>query len=219
MYIQVVILRVEQVKPLPYEINIDEPQDIIQALVNEPGNPNLLAFGTYEEAKKRIELSIKLPQALSQGKKRVAKMKIVEGPLMLTEGNGEDEGDDFDNKDEESEKEEEEIVRKKGKVFITKTQKHTTAMFTMRTRKGKKESEPIFVRPTPTFEERMKQIRVGVGINNFKALKNETWTPAKKKEIEDWLWRRWVFGNTLLINLHLRSQQNYLLKTKSDGKA
>ena len=152
MYIQVVILRVARVKPLPYEINIDEDQDIIEALVNEPGDPNLLAFGTYEEAKKRIEL----PQALSRGKKRVAKMKTTEGPLMLTEGKGEDEEDDYDNKDEEPEKEEEEIVRKKGKVFITKPQKNTTAVFTTRKRKGKKESEPVFVLPAPTFEERLK---------------------------------------------------------------
>ena len=50
---------------MPYEINIDEARDIIEALVNEPPDPKLPSFGTYEEAKKRIELSIKLPQALN----------------------------------------------------------------------------------------------------------------------------------------------------------
>ena len=80
VYIQVVIPRVAWVKALPYEINIDEARNIIKALVNEPAHPKLPTFGTYDEAKKRIELSINLPQPLSQGKKRVAKMKTVDVP-------------------------------------------------------------------------------------------------------------------------------------------
>ena len=107
------------VKPLPYEINIDEAKDIIEALVNEPAIPNIPPFGTYEEAKKRIELSIKVPQAISRGKKRVAKLRTTEGPLMLTEGKGED--DESDESDES-----EKVVeppKKKGKVIITKPQK------------------------------------------------------------------------------------------------
>ena len=107
------------VKPLPYEINIDEARDIIEALVNEPADPKLPTFGTYEEAKKRIELSIKIPQAISRGKKRVAKLKTIEGPLMITKGKGEDEEDEPEDEEEESKKEEE-LVRKKGKVIITK---------------------------------------------------------------------------------------------------
>ena len=61
VYIQAFIPRVEWVKPLPYEINIDEARDIIKALINEPNDPKLPCFGNYEEEKKRIELSIKLP--------------------------------------------------------------------------------------------------------------------------------------------------------------
>ena len=48
-------------KPLGYEVNIDETKDIIEALINEPVNPRTAYFGTYEEAKARIELEIKLP--------------------------------------------------------------------------------------------------------------------------------------------------------------
>ena len=103
---------------------------------------------------------------------------------MLTEGKGEDEEDEPEDEEEESEKEEE-LARKKVKVFITKPQKKPTTMFTRRTKKGKKESEPMFVQSAPTFEDRMKQLRVGVGICNFKALKYETLTPTKQKEIED----------------------------------
>ena len=65
VYIQAVILRVTWVKPLPYEINIDEARDTIEVLVNEPTDPKLHAFCTYEEEKKRIEISINIPQALS----------------------------------------------------------------------------------------------------------------------------------------------------------
>ena len=75
VYIQAVIPRVAWVKPLPYEINIGEAKEIIEALVNEPTIPYIPSFGTYEEAKKRIELSIKIPQAINRGKKRVAKLK------------------------------------------------------------------------------------------------------------------------------------------------
>lgn len=61
------------VKPLPYELNIDEARDIIEALVNELAIPNIQAFGTYDEAKVRIELEIKLPQEISKGKRKIAK--------------------------------------------------------------------------------------------------------------------------------------------------
>ena len=133
VYIQAVIPRVAWVKPLPYEINIDEARDIIEALVNEPAIPNIPPFGTYEEAKKRIELRIKIPQAISRGKKRVAKLRTAEGPLMLTEGKGED--DEGESEDEEESEKEEEPPRKKGKVIITKPQKQPTTVFTRKTRK------------------------------------------------------------------------------------
>ena len=176
VYIQEILSRVAWVKPLPYEINIDEARDIIKPPINELVNPNLPAFGSYDEAKKRIELSIKIPQAIGRGKKRVAKLKTTEGPLMLTEGKGEDEEDESNEEEGESEKEEE-PPKKKGKVFITKLQKQPTTVFTRRTRKGK--SELVFVRSAPTFEERLKQLRVGARICNFKALKYETRTPVE----------------------------------------
>ena len=78
-------------------------------------------------------------------------MKTTEGPLMITKGKGEDEEDE----PKELEKEVE-PVRKKGKVIITKPQKPTTVVFTRRSKKGKKESETVFVQPPPTFEERLK---------------------------------------------------------------
>ena len=66
VYIQVVRPRVVWVKPLPYEVSIDETKDIIEALVNEPIDPKAPYFGTYDEAKTWIELEIKLPQVVTK---------------------------------------------------------------------------------------------------------------------------------------------------------
>ncbi|GLJ43221.1 hypothetical protein SUGI_0897380 [Cryptomeria japonica] len=159
------IPRVAWVKPLPYEINIDEARDIIEALINEPAIPNTPAFGTYDEAKARIELEIKLPKAITSTKRKAAKE---------TEETG-----------EESE-EEAETPKKKGKVVITKP-KLKTAVFTRRTRKGQKESEVVFRKPPPTFEEKLKQLEQGSGMSNFKALKYERRSDAEKMQIEELL--------------------------------
>ena len=71
VYIQVVRPRKVWVKPLPYEVNIDETKEIIEALVNELVDPKASIFGTYDKAKTRIELQIKIPQAINKGKRRI----------------------------------------------------------------------------------------------------------------------------------------------------
>lgn len=91
VYIQAVRPRIMWVKPLPYEVNIDETKEIIEALVNELVDPKVPIFGTYDEAKTRIELQIKIPLAINRGKKKVSKLKSTDVHLMITEGKGEDE--------------------------------------------------------------------------------------------------------------------------------
>ena len=59
--VQAVKPRIVWVKPLGYEVNIDETKDVIEGLKNEPVNHKATHFGTYEEAKARIELETKLP--------------------------------------------------------------------------------------------------------------------------------------------------------------
>ena len=54
-----------------YEVNIDETKNIIEALLNEPVDPKTTYFGTYEEAKARIKLEIKLPWVVNRGRKRI----------------------------------------------------------------------------------------------------------------------------------------------------
>ena len=174
VYIQAVRPRIAWVKPLPYEVNIDDARDIIEALVNEPVDPRQPIFGTYDQAKARIELQIKIPQAISKGKRRVAQLKSAVGPLMLTEGKGEDEAEA---KETESEKEEG-PPQKKGKVIITKPKRQPSTVFSRRTRQGKE--EPVLVKPTLTFEDRLKQLEAGASFTNFKALKFETRTEQEK---------------------------------------
>ena len=76
VYIQVVWPRIVWVKPLGYEVNIDETKDIIEALVNEIVDPKASYFRTYDEAKARIKLQIKLPQAVKKKKEEDRKTKI-----------------------------------------------------------------------------------------------------------------------------------------------
>ncbi|GLJ32529.1 hypothetical protein SUGI_0654540 [Cryptomeria japonica] len=127
--------------------------------------PNTPAFGTYDEAKARIELEIKLPKAITSTKRKAAK--------------------ETEETKEESE-EEAETPKKKGKVVITKP-KLKTAVFTRRTRKGQKESEVVFRKPPPSFEEKLKQLEQGSGMSNFKALKYESRSDAEKMQIEELL--------------------------------
>ena len=97
VYIQVARPRIVWVKPLSDEVSIDETKDMINALINKPDDPKIAYFGTYDEAKARIELEIKLPQAVNKGKKRIAKVKI-NTPLLLNEGKVEDEEEEDEEK-------------------------------------------------------------------------------------------------------------------------
>ncbi|GLJ26804.1 hypothetical protein SUGI_0522920 [Cryptomeria japonica] len=87
---------------------------------------------------------------------------------------------------EEESEEETETSKKKGKVVITKPKPKTT-VFTRKTRKGQKESEILFRRPPPTFEEKLKQLEQGSGMSNFKALRYENRSDAEKMQIKELL--------------------------------
>ena len=129
VYMQEVKPRVVWVKPLIYEVNIDDTKDIIEALLNEPIDPKAPYFGTCEEAKARIELEIKLPQVVNKGKKRIAKLRQASSTLLLTKGKGDDVEED---EVEEAKFEEEEPIRNTCKVIITQPTKSSTILFTRR---------------------------------------------------------------------------------------
>ena len=181
VYIQAVRPRIVWVKPLGYELNIDETKDIIKSLVNRPVDPKASYIGTYDEAKARIRLEIKFPKVVNKGKRRIKKMKLS-ATLLLTEGKDED----VEKVEDEEEFEKEETLKKKGKVIITKPTKPSTIIFTRRSRKkAKKGGDIIFNRPPPTFQDRLKELKDGASITNFKSLKYETRIDEKKKKIKD----------------------------------
>ena len=62
VHIQAIKPRIAWVKPLSYEINIDETRVIIEALLNEPVDEHENYFSMYEEAKVRIEAELKIIQ-------------------------------------------------------------------------------------------------------------------------------------------------------------
>ena len=81
VYIQEVKPRIAWVKPLGYEVKIDETKDIIEVLVNEPIDPKVSYCGTYDEAKARIELEIK-PSGSQQREKKDCKTEIKFTPFV-----------------------------------------------------------------------------------------------------------------------------------------
>ena len=52
--------------------------------------PKAAYFGTYDEAKARMKLEIKLPWVVNKGKRRIGKLKSC-STLLLTKGKDEDE--------------------------------------------------------------------------------------------------------------------------------
>lgn len=149
------------VKPLPYEVNIDETRDIIIALLNELLDTKDGHFGTYDEAKERIEVKIKIPQILKRGRKKVEEIRnkcenffeATKSPLALIEGKGEDVEEDKketeqgkqkekptkDTEVEKEEKEEEEEKKSSKKRRVTKkTPKVIAPTFVSKTTKSKR---------------------------------------------------------------------------------
>ena len=77
--------------------------------------------------------------------------------------------------------------KKKGKVTITKPPKPSIVVFTRRSKKkaDKEGGDIIFSQPPPKFKEKLKALRGGASMANFKALKYETRTKEEQKQIED----------------------------------
>ena len=131
------------IKPLEYEVNIDDTKDIIEALPIKLMDPKTTYFGTYEEDKVRIELEIKLPKVGSMRRKMIEKIikntKQLGSPLILTRGKGDDIEDENKEEDvEEEDLEEEKPPKKKGKIIITNPAKSSPIVFTRRSAKSKR---------------------------------------------------------------------------------
>ena len=97
-FIQVVVPKVKWLRPLGYEINVDEASTTIIALLVEEIDKSVKIFGNYDVMKSKVEMELKIVSTLKKKDKLVRKLKAKFG-----EGAGDEEEED----DEEEEEEEE----------------------------------------------------------------------------------------------------------------
>lgn len=69
-YVQEVLPRVKWLKPLPYEINVDDASTKITALLVEEIDKDVTSFGNYEEANCRIKINLQTTLMIKKKKKR-----------------------------------------------------------------------------------------------------------------------------------------------------
>ena len=105
-YIQIVVPRIRWLRPLPYEIDVDEALAAITTLLVEDTNKEEKYFGTYDIVKSRVSTDLKIASSMRKKDKIIKKMKSQsgvgdddeedveeaneEGPLAITQGLGED---------------------------------------------------------------------------------------------------------------------------------
>ena len=65
-YIQVAIPRVRWLRPLGYEINVDEASATITTLLVEEMDKEAKPFGTYDIIKSRVEIDLKMASTLKK---------------------------------------------------------------------------------------------------------------------------------------------------------
>ena len=78
-YIQAAIPRVRWLRPLGYEINVDEASTAITTLLLEEMDKEEKPFGTYDIVKSRVEIDLKTTAAMKKKEKMVKKLKERRG--------------------------------------------------------------------------------------------------------------------------------------------
>ena len=74
-YIQDVVLRFKWLRPLDYEINIDEELTTTTTLLVEEVDKERKLFGTYDVVKSKVEMELKTTSTLKKKDKLVRKLK------------------------------------------------------------------------------------------------------------------------------------------------
>ena len=97
--IQIVVPRVRWLRPLGYEINVDEASVAITALLAEKVDKSAKIFTNYDVVKSKVEMELNISSTLKKKDKMVRKLKAKFGEVV-----GEEEEED-DEKDEEEEQE------------------------------------------------------------------------------------------------------------------
>ena len=118
-YIQAALPRVRWLRPLGYEINVDEALAAITTLLSEEFDKEEKHFGTYDIVKSRVDTDLKIASSMRKKDKIIKKLKTQLGvdddeedneedveeqaPLAITQGLGEDEEGVKQEKDKEAE--------------------------------------------------------------------------------------------------------------------
>lgn len=102
-YIQAAISRVRWLRPIGYEVNIDEASATITTLLAEEIDKSAPHFGTYDVVRSKVDMEMKTTSTLKKKEKLVKKLKAKlgegtaegeedegQGPLEMTQGMGED---------------------------------------------------------------------------------------------------------------------------------
>ena len=74
-YIQAAVPRVRWLRPLGYEINIDEASTATTTLLTEEVDKATKLFGTYDVVKSKVEMELKTTSTLKKKDKLVRKLK------------------------------------------------------------------------------------------------------------------------------------------------
>ena len=143
-YVQAVLPRIRWLRPLGYELDIDQTTAAITALLAEKMDKDAQAFGTYDVVKSRVSTELKTTSAVKKKDKLVKKIKRKFG---VEEGTAEEEEEDVEEEEgEEKEKEEsaKEIEAEEAQPKATKRKATTSAPHP----KAKKATTPAPQRPT-----------------------------------------------------------------------
>ena len=97
-YVQLATPRVRWLRPLGYEINVDEASAIITTLLVEEVDKNAKIFGNYDVMKSKVEMELKTTSTLKKKDKLVKNIKAKFG-----EGAKEEDDDDEDDEEQEQE--------------------------------------------------------------------------------------------------------------------
>ena len=107
-YIQAAVPRIRRLRPLPYEIDVDEASATIIELLAKDFDKGTNFFGTYDILKSRVSKNLKIASSMRKKDKIIKKLKTQlgvgddeedveeeaeeEGPLAIKQGLGEDIG-------------------------------------------------------------------------------------------------------------------------------
>ena len=99
-YIQATVPRVRWIRPLGYELDVDEASTTITALLAEEIDKSVKPFGTYDVVKSKVEIELKTASIIKKKDKLVKKIKKKFGEGIEAAEEEEEEDDDDDDEDE-----------------------------------------------------------------------------------------------------------------------